>query len=99
MVPRTGWPVRLVGTSLELTANHIAELAGKACLLPLVSQRFFSSLLLAGLFPIVLSALETPEGAIPQGTSSPLLPFDFSFLLGQAAAGHRGDLFHVYPTP
>lgn len=98
MVPRTGWPVRLAGMSLELTANHIAEPAEKQgelvfspwCL------RCFSR---AGLFPIVLSALETPEGAIPQGTSSPLLPFDFSFLLGQAAAGHRGDLFHVYPTP
>ena len=72
--------------------------AGKACLLPLVSQRFFSALLLAGLYPIVLSALETPEGAIPQGISSPLLPFDFSFFLGQAAPRHRGDLFHVYPS-
>ena len=27
MIPRTEWPIRLVGTSLELTANHIAAAA------------------------------------------------------------------------
>ena len=32
MVPRTKWPIRLVGTSLELTTNHIAAAAASKSL-------------------------------------------------------------------
>lgn len=92
-VPKIG------GHSLELTANHIAEPAkkkqGKASSPPGVSKVFLF-LLLAGLYPIVPSALETPEVLFP-GNIQSSLAFDFSFFLGQAAPA-TGDLFHVYPS-